>query len=129
MSALAFAASALSALAQTAMTPVPAPSAAASTPGTSRPAPRLQTPTELREGSSTPGDLRPEGKVTPQIVVPLRRATPPPTKAERAATRPVSAVSSPVIDDSAARCEAQVSKAARDQCGARDKKKMPAQSR
>lgn len=113
----------LPALAQTA---APAVSAPASAPQASRPGPRVQTPTELREGSSAPGDLRPEEKVTPQIVIPLRKG-PPPTKAERAAARRGTAAASAAIDDAAARCEAQSSKAAREQCGAGIAQKRPSQ--
>ena len=103
-----------SAAAQTA--PAPA-SAAASAPSAAKPGPRLQTPVELREGATVPGDVRPEERVTPQIVVPLRKNAPPPTKAQRAAARRGTAASaSGGIDDSVARCEAQASKAAREKC-------------
>ena len=117
------AAAMLPVLAQTA---APAASAPASVPRASKPGPRVQTPTERREGSSAPGDLRPEERVTPQIVVPLRKATPP-TKAERAAVRPGIAAASAVIDDAAARCEAQASKAAREKCLAGVAPKKPPQ--
>lgn len=98
-------------------TPASAASAPASAPKVSAPGPRVQTPAEIREGSSIPGDLRPEEKVTPQIVIPLRKGAPP-TKAERGAARRGTAASSAAIDDAAARCEAQSSKAAREKCGA-----------
>jgi hypothetical protein len=103
-----------SAMAQT----VPAPAnAAASAPRAAKPGPRLQTPLELREGATAPGDLRPDERVTPQIVIPLRKDAPPPTKAERAAARRGTAASaSGGIDDSVARCEAQASKPAREKC-------------
>jgi hypothetical protein len=127
VTAAALAAAMVSALAQTA---APAASAPASVPQASKPGPRVQTPTERREGATTPGDLRPEEKVTPQIVIPLRKATPPPTKAERAAARRGTAASSAGIDDSAARCEAQVSKAAREKCSASSPQtKTPRQAR
>jgi hypothetical protein len=77
----------------------------------------LQTPDELRDSASTPGDLRPEERVTPQIVIPLRKTVPPP-KAPRAAARRGTAASSAGIDDLAARCEAQASAAAREKCRA-----------
>ena len=105
---------AVSALAQ----PVaPAASTPASAPLASKPGPKLQTPTELRDSASTPGDLRPEERVTPQIVIPLRQ-TVPAAKAPRATARQAAAASSAGIDDSVARCEAQVSEAARRTCRA-----------
>ena len=116
--AAALAVALLPALAQTPTTPTPAASAPASAPQILAPGPRVLTPTERRESSSAPGDLRPEEKVTPQIVIPLRKGSPPPTKAERAAARRGTAASSAAIDDAAARCEAQSSKAAREKCGA-----------
>ena len=103
-----------SALAQTV---APAASSPASAPLASKPGPRLQTPTELRDSASTPGDLRPEERVTPQIVIPLRQ-TVPGAKAPRAAARQAAAASSAGIDDSVARCEAQASEAARRTCRA-----------
>lgn len=120
--ALALALAALTAVAQTALPPFPAPSAPASSP--QGPGPRVQTPTELREASSTPGDLRPEEKVTPQIVIPLRKA-PPPTKAERNAVRRGTPAATTTIDDSAARCEAEASKATREKCLANLASKKP----
>lgn len=123
LTAVALAAAVLPALAQTATR---APSAPASAPQASAPGPRVQTPPELREGASIPGDLRPEEKVTPQIVIPLRKS-PPPTKAERAAARRGTAASSAGIDDAAARCDAQSSKAARETCRAGIAKKRTPQ--
>jgi len=102
----------------TAQSAAPAASAPASAPSPSTPGHRVQTPSELRDSATSPGDLRPEERVTPQIVIPLRKAAPP-TKAERAATRRgVAASASGGIDDSAARCEAEASKAAREACRA-----------
>jgi hypothetical protein len=93
------------------------PSNAASAPSAAKPGPRLQTPLELREGATAPGELRPDERVTPQIVIPLRKNTPPPTKPQRAAARRgIAASASGGIDDSVARCEAQASKAAREKC-------------
>ena len=119
LTAAALAVALLPALAQS-----PASAASAPAPKVSAPGPRVQTPAEVREGSSIPGDLRPEEKVTPQIVIPLRKG-PPPTKAERAAARRGTAASSAAIDDAAARCEAQSSKAAREKCGAGMAQKRP----
>ena len=70
LTAAALAVAVLPALAQT---PAPAASAPASAPRASGPGPRVQTPAEIREGASIPGDLRPQEKVTPQIVIPLRK--------------------------------------------------------
>lgn len=93
----------------------PAASAPASAPLASKPGPRLQTATDLRDSASTPGDLRPEELVTPQIVIPLRQSVPA-AKVPRAATRQAAPASSTRIDDSVARCEAQASEAARRTC-------------
>ncbi len=110
-----------------AQTVVPAAGASASAPLTSKPGPRLQTPAELRDSASTPGDLRPEARVTPQIVIPLRKAAPP-THAQRAAARRGTAATSAGIDDSVARCEAQSSAQAREKCRASLTKKAPAKT-
>jgi len=96
----------------------PTASTAASAPVPAKPGPRLQTPEEVRDRAASPGDLRPEERVVPQIVVPLRKNVPPPTKAERAAARRGIAASAAGIDDAAARCDAQASKAARAECRA-----------
>ena len=111
-----------------ALAQIPAPAASAPTSPSlaSKPVPRVQTPAEIREGSSIPGDLRPEEKVTPQIVIPLRKGALLP-KAERADARRGAAPSSAAIDDAAARCEAQSSKAAREKCGAGIAQKRPPQ--
>lgn len=110
----ALAASMLLAMAQQGPPPASAP---ASAPLATKPGPRLLTPTELRDSASTPGDLRPEERVTPQIVIPLRK-TAPPAKTQRAAARQGTAASSAAIDDSVARCEAQSSEPAREKCRA-----------
>jgi len=90
-----------------------AASAAASSPNAARPGRRMQTPTEKRENASMPGDLRPEDRVKPQIVVPLRKdASSPTLPAARSAS------ASGGIDDKAARCEAQASRQARERCRA-----------
>ena len=89
-----------------------AAASAASSPPSAKPGRRVLTPTEKRESSSMPGDLRPEDRVTPQIVVPLRKGAS--AQAERPATR---AASTPAgINDTAARCEAQASREARERC-------------
>lgn len=102
------------AAAQTNTPSVPLP---ASAPAATKAGPRLLTPAELRDAATTPGDLRPEERITPQIVVPLRKAAPP-TKAERAAARRGRKAPPGTIDDAAARCEAEASTAARETCRA-----------
>lgn len=106
---------------------VPAAGASASAPLTAKPGPRLQTPAQLRDSASMPGDLRPEEHVTPQIVIPLRKAAPP-TQAQPAAARRGTAASSAGIDDSVARYEAQSSAQARAKCRAGLTKKAPAKT-
>jgi hypothetical protein len=125
MTAAALAAAMVPALAQPAAPAAPSASAAASAPA--KPPPRVQTPTELRERATVPGDVRPEERVTPQIVVPLRKTGPPPTKTERAAARRGDPSASGAIDDAAAKCEAQASDAARRACraGLAQKKATP----
>lgn len=96
--------------------PAAAAAAAASAPASAPSATsgrRVLTPTEKREGSSMPGDLRPEDRVTPQIVVPLRKPSSTP-----AAPAARSASATGGIDDTAARCEAQSTRAARERCRA-----------
>jgi hypothetical protein len=116
LSAAALAAAMSPALSQSAP---PAASAPAAAPRASAPAPALRSPAEQRQEATIPGDLRPDEKVTPQIVIPLRKNAPQ-AKPERVDARRDSAASAPaVIDDAAARCEAQPSKAARARCHAR----------
>ncbi|MEO5770534.1 MAG: hypothetical protein ABIQ29_00550 [Burkholderiaceae bacterium] len=88
-------------------------SAPASSPAAAPPGRRVQTPAEKRENSSMPGDLRPEDRVKPQIIVPVRKEASSPTLP---AARSASA--SGGIDDTAARCEAQASRQARERCRA-----------
>ena len=75
--------------------------------------PRPLTPKETRDGSSMPGDIRPEDPVIPQISIPLGKHVAPGTRRVQAA-KPPSA--SGAVDDSVARCEARTSKAARSAC-------------
>ena len=89
---------------------------AASAPPLAKPALRLQSPAEKRESASTPGDLRPEQPVTPQISLPIGRT--PPSQNEPRPNRPGRA-NQPTggsIDDRVARCEAQSSASAQAQC-------------
>jgi len=97
----------------------PAARAPAAAPRASAPAPALRSPAESRQEATIPGDLRPDEKVTPQLVIPLRKNAPG-AKPERVDVRRDAAASAPgSIDDAAARCEAQSSKAARARCHAR----------
>lgn len=110
LGAVALAAAMGPAVAQSSASPA---SAAASAPrrAVDQDAPRRATPAELRDSATAPGDLRPEERVTPQIVIPLRKA----------ARRPAGAASGG-IDDTAARCEAQSSPRARERCRAAGKR-------
>jgi hypothetical protein len=88
---------------------------AASVAKETKPAPRVVTNSEQREASATPGALRPDPKVAPQVSIPLV-ATP-----VGAAKKPFTGRSgnAPVtggIDDSAARCEAESTAQQREQC-------------
>ena len=90
-------------------------SAAASAPLAAKAGPKRLTPTELRDSASMPGDLRPEDRVTTQIVIPLRRGAAQKKTPVGSARRPAAAASGG-IDDSAARCEAEASGPARESC-------------
>jgi mono/diheme cytochrome c family protein len=87
------------------------PAASSSAPPVVKPRPAVRrplTPEALRDSGTTPGDLRPEDRTTPQIVVPLNRTQP------RGKTAPA-AQPSP-INDEAARCEAAPTREARQLC-------------
>jgi hypothetical protein len=91
------------------------PSASAPPGPRAKPPVRRLTPDELRDSASTPGDLRPEDPVVPQIRIPLGRpaagpapAPKPPARRDKSGT--------PGIDDDAARCRAQASSQARAAC-------------
>jgi len=92
----------------------PAASGAAAT----KPGPRVVTTTEQRENSATPGAVRPDPKVTPQVSIPLVN-TPVGARKPPFTGRGGNAVSPGGIDDSAARCEAESNVQVRQQC--RDK--------
>jgi hypothetical protein len=98
-----------------AQSPAPAQPASAAAPPRGKPSPRLLTPAETRDSASTPGDLRPEDRVIPQISIPLGRTPPGPALAPKAAVRRDKAGKSG-IDDAAARCGAQASSQARAAC-------------
>ena len=98
-----------------AQTAAPAQAASAAAPPRIKPAPRHLTPTEARNSATTPGDLRPEEPVIPQISIPLGRKPPGPAPAPKAPGRR-DKVATPGIDDAAARCRAQASSQARAAC-------------
>jgi hypothetical protein len=94
-----------------------APSIAASAAPTAKPEKRALSPAELRDSATTPGDLRPERRVTPQLSIPLNQNSPPKpalVPAPRATNAP-----SGGIDDSAARCAALADAQAREACRAK----------
>ncbi len=86
----------------------PMPSASAAAAG-----PRSLTPAETRDGSSMPGDIRPEDPVIPQVSIPLGKHVAPGSRRVQPAKPPTT---SGAVDDSVARCEARTSKAARLAC-------------
>jgi hypothetical protein len=114
LAAAAAAAAWASAEAQTDAKPAPA---AASAPLAAKAGPKRLTPTELRDSATMPGDLRPEDRVTNQIVIPLRKGAGPRKAPVSSARRPAAAASGG-IDDSAARCEAEASGQASETCRA-----------
>jgi hypothetical protein len=90
-----------------------------------KPGPRLLSPSEMRDQTTQPGDLRPERPVDRQINIPIGRKPPAQTKTESRAiearnARRTPAASAVGVDDSAARCEAEVDDAVRSIC--RDKR-------
>ena len=100
------------AMAQTGATPAPT---AASVPPAAKAGPKRPTPTELRDSATIKGDLRPDDRVIPQIVIPLRKGGAPTTTPPGAARR-VAPAASGGIDDTAARCEAESTPQDRKQC-------------
>jgi len=87
----------------------------ASAAATTRPGPRVVTTTEQRENSATPGAVRPDPKVAPQVNIPLVNtpvsARKPPLTSRSGNTAPTGG-----IDDTAARCEAESNAQLREQC-------------
>ena len=97
----------------------PVPTSGASAVPMAKPVPRPLTPAELRDSASTPGDLRPEDPVKPQISIPLGKGPPAGSKlVSRAAPRNAAAPAGGV-NDASARCEAEVDEQVRATC--RDK--------
>ena len=94
----------------------------ATSPGASSPAlagsktgPRLLSPNESRDIGTSPGDLRPERPVTPQISVPLGRRDRSERDAQRRDARGRGdAATTP--GDAVARCEAQRGEQVRAKC-------------
>jgi hypothetical protein len=101
-----------------------APAAAASAAKETKPGPRVVTNSEQREASATPGALRPDPKVAPQVSIPLVNT---PTGVAKKPFTGRSGTAAPAggIDDSAARCEAESTAQLREQC--RSKQGRPPQ--
>ena len=97
------------------------PASAASTPGATLrtpPGPRLRSPAETGSRATTPGDLRPERPVTPQISVPLGKPQP----VGAGETRPVRRQAAPAVgavDNAVSRCESELDDRMRATCRAR----------
>lgn len=110
------------ALTQVQAAPVAKPAAASSSASSPAPAsPRRDRPVgpaaaQAADNAQEPGKLRPENRVIPQIVLPLRTDPNSGSTSGRAAS-----ATSGQIDQSAARCAAQKTKTAREECRARSK--------
>ena len=109
--ALTLAAWLISSIAQTATAP-PLPAASA---------PRLLSPSALRESASPPGDLRPEDPVKPQISIPFGKKPATPMVPEPSAQRRTGSTAAAAggINDASARCEAEIGDAERAACRTR----------
>ena len=91
----------------------PPPAAAASVPligPGSRERPVPSPAVRAAQNATTPGDLRPENPVVPQLAVPLRRERP------ASGSDPAGSASAGEIDDAAARCRAAASDRERAAC-------------
>ena len=87
----------------------------ASSAAATKPGPRVVTNTEQRETSAAPGALRPDPKVAPQVSIPL--VSTPVSAAKKPFTgRGSTAAPTGGIDDSAARCDAEMTAQLREQC-------------
>ena len=122
--ALLLAVSPLSVMAQTV---APPPSFGASAAPAAKPVPRPLTPTELRDSASTPGDLRPEDPIKPQISIPLGKGPPAGSKLVSREAPRNTAASAGGVNDASARCEAEIDEQVRAKC--RDKLAHTARSR
>jgi len=74
-----------------------------------KPAPKPMTPVQQAQATRTPGELRPQAPVTPQIQAPIGRVPPPPT------TEPTP-VPTETLDQRLARCQAELGEKARTEC-------------
>ena len=103
---MALAATHFSAAAQMAAVPPKAAASAASAvlaapvPKVAAPAPRVLSPAQQMQENAPVDDTRPEGTVTPQIMIPLGQKSPSLIRQDK------STPAGKRIDDSAARCEA-----------------------
>lgn len=102
----------VSAAESAASAPAQAVAPAASSPD--KPGKRPATPQENRDSATTPGDLRPDARVTPQLSIPLN----PSGAGKPTYVRPPRGKPAPSggIDDSAARCKAMADAQARQDC-------------
>jgi hypothetical protein len=73
-----------------------------------RPQPRPMTPVQQAQATATPGELRPERPVTPQIQAPIGRVPP--------ATTEPTPVPTETLDQRLARCQAELGEKARTEC-------------
>ena len=102
------------ALAQMAVPPAVAASAAPLRLPDTRPPPRVQSVEESSANAAVPGDLRPERPVTPQIDIPFGQPEPVPVKPTARTRRNPAPPGG--IDDAAARCQAEEDAALRAAC-------------
>jgi hypothetical protein len=86
----------------------------ASAPRVSKPAPRPLTAAEQRESATIKGELRPEGPPTTQLSIPLGKGADKPSSPT--AKRGKSNGTAGGIDDSVARCNAEVDENERAKC-------------
>jgi hypothetical protein len=84
---------------------------------TRRPGPRLLTPGELRDGSTAPGEIGPEHRITPQLRIPLGKPRGAEATAPRPPMTPDADVQTDGLDDAAlARCDHLVGEQVRVRC-------------
>ena len=102
--------------------PLPAASAASAAPD-AKPGRRALSPSELRDSASTPGDLRPEDRVKPQISIGLGKGPATPLKLTPRGGTPAA---SGGINDASVRCEAEADVQARAACRKRLASTAPA---
>ncbi|HEX5682607.1 MAG TPA: hypothetical protein VFY73_01120 [Ideonella sp.] len=100
-----------------AVAPVAASGASAPAPAPTKPVRRALTPEELRNTATFPDELRPDGPIKPQVVVPLGRKPPPPTGAAASAAAQAGTTPAGKINDEVARCKARSSPQMQAACG------------